>query len=79
MEKTIMQVQAKTVVALVCGIAAAFLIATAFTVIGSQPAKAMPAYAQQTGKACGFCHKAAGGGGPLTAAGEKFKANGHKL
>ena len=74
-----MQVQAKTVVALVCGIAAAFFLATAFTVIGSQPAKALPAYAQQTGKACGFCHKSAGGGGPLTGSGEKFKSNGHKL
>ena len=74
-----MQVQAKTIVALVCGTAAAFLIATVFTVVGSHPAKAMPAYAQQTGKACGFCHKSAGGGGQLTAAGEKFKANGHKL
>ena len=74
-----MQVQAKTVVALVCGIASAFFIAAAVTMIGSQPAKALPAYAQATGKACGYCHKSAGGGGPLTSAGEKFKANGHKL
>ena len=79
METTIMQVQAKTIAALVCGVGAAFLIASAFTVMSAQPAKATPAYAQQTGKACGFCHKSAGGGGPLTAAGEKFKANGHKL
>ena len=79
MEKTIMQVQAKTIVALVCGTAAAVFIATAFTVVGSQPAKALPAYAQQTGKACGFCHVSPGGGGALKDAGKKFQANGHKL
>lgn len=79
MEKTIMQVQAKTIVTLVCSIAAAFLIATAFTVVGSQPAKALPAYAQATGKACGFCHVSPGGGGALKDAGKKFQANGHKL
>ena len=45
----------------------------------SQPANAMPAYAQQTGKACGFCHQNPAGGGALKPAGEKFKANGHKL
>jgi len=45
----------------------------------SQPANATPQYAQQTGKACGFCHKNPAGGGALKPAGEKFKANGHKL
>jgi len=74
-----MQVYARNIVVLVCGAAAVILIAVALSSVGSRPANAMPAYAQQTGKPCGFCHKSAGGGGPLTSAGEKFKANGHKL
>jgi hypothetical protein len=45
----------------------------------SHIANATPAYAQQTGKACAFCHQNPAGGGPLKSAGEKFKANGHKL
>ena len=44
-----------------------------------RPANALPAYAQSTGKPCGFCHQNAAGGGALKPAGEKFKANGHKL
>jgi hypothetical protein len=74
-----MQVNAKNLVALVCGTAAAILIAVAFSMTASRPANAMPAYAQQTGKPCGFCHKNPAGGGALKPAGEKFKANGHKL
>jgi hypothetical protein len=74
-----MQVNAKNLVALVCGTAAAILIAVAFSVTASRPANATPAYAQQTGKACGFCHQNPAGGGALKSAGEKFKANGHKL
>ncbi len=42
-------------------------------------ATAKPEYAAQTKKACNYCHKNPGGGGPLTPAGEKFKTNGHKL
>ncbi len=42
-------------------------------------ATATPAYAGQTKKACGFCHQNPSGGGALTAAGQKFKDNGHKL
>ena len=74
-----MQVNTKNLVAFVCGTAAAILIAVAFSVTASRPANALPAYAQQTGKPCGFCHVNPGGGGKLKAAGEKFKANGHKL
>jgi cytochrome c551/c552 len=55
------------------------LVASALAVTGSRPANATPAYAQQTGKACGFCHVNPAGGGKLKPAGEKFKANGHKL
>ncbi len=63
----------------VCGAAATFLMAGAISLGVSQSAKATPAYAQQTGKACGYCHQNPSGGGALKAAGEKFKANGHKL
>lgn len=74
-----MQVNAKNFVAFVCGTAVAILIAVAFSLTGSQTANALPAYAQQTGKPCGFCHQNPAGGGALKPAGEKFKANGHKL
>lgn len=42
-------------------------------------ASATPAYASQTGLACGRCHVSAAGGGPRTAFGNAFAANGHKL
>jgi len=74
-----MQVHTKKVVVFVCGAAAAILIAGAMSLTVSQPANATPQYAQQTGKACGFCHKNPAGGGALKPPGEKFKANGHKL
>jgi hypothetical protein len=81
MEKSNMQVQVhvKSVLALVCGAAAAILIAGTMSLTISQPASALPAYAQQTGKPCGFCHQNPAGGGALKPAGEKFKANDHKL
>jgi len=65
--------------ALVCGLAATGLMAATLSVTVSRPANALPAYAQATGKACGFCHQNPAGGGALKPAGEKFKANGHKL
>jgi hypothetical protein len=79
MENTNMQVYATKAVVLVCGTAAALLIAGAMSLTISRPVSATPAYAQQTGKACGFCHKNPAGGGALKPAGEKFKANDHKL
>jgi hypothetical protein len=79
MEKANMQVHAKKAVVLVCGTAAAILIAGAMSLTISRPVSATPAYAQQTGKACGFCHQNPAGGGKLKPAGEKFKANDHKL
>ncbi len=42
-------------------------------------AAATPAYAQQTGLPCGRCHTNPAGGGPRTAFGNAFAANGHKL
>jgi mono/diheme cytochrome c family protein len=38
-----------------------------------QHAAATPAYAQQTGKACGSCHVSKSGGGALTKAGKAFQ------
>ncbi len=57
-------------VALIMGLAA---------VVTPQPAGALPSYAQQTGLACGRCHVSPAGGGPRTAFGNAFAANGHKV
>jgi hypothetical protein len=73
-----MRVYAKKAFVLVCGTAAAILIAGMLSVTVSQPAGATPAFAAQTKKACGACHENPSGGGKLKAAGEKFKANGNK-
>jgi hypothetical protein len=64
---------------LVCGTAAAALIAGAASLVISQPAAATAQFAAQTGKSCGDCHKDPKGGGALTELGEKFKANGNKM
>ena len=74
-----MRLNTKIAVVFICGTAAALLVAGALSLTVSQPANATPAYAQQTGKACGFCHQNPAGGGALKPAGEKFKENGHKL
>jgi hypothetical protein len=63
----------------VAGVAAAGFLAVVTMTMSSAPAVALPTYAQQTGKACGFCHSNPAGSGKLTASGEKFKAKGHKL
>ncbi len=74
-----MKVDAKKTFALVCGLAAAGLIAGMLSVTISRPANATPAFAGSTGKPCGFCHQNPAGGGGLKPAGQKFKANGNKL
>jgi mono/diheme cytochrome c family protein len=58
---------------------AALVIAVALSLFLAPSARATEAFAKQTGQACGQCHTSAKGGGPLTPAGEKFKANGNKL
>lgn len=63
---------------IICG-SAALLVAGALAVTVSGPANATAQFAQQTGKACGYCHVNPAGGGKLKASGEKFKANGNKL
>ncbi len=74
-----MQLNTQKAVVLICGTAAALLVAGALSVTISRPANASPEFAQQTGKPCGFCHVNPAGGGKLKPAGEKFKANGNKL
>jgi hypothetical protein len=55
------------------------LTAVAATLVIVAQAVALPSYATQTGKSCGYCHVNPGGGGTLTAAGTAYKNNGHKL
>jgi cytochrome c5 len=74
-----MKVTATNKFVLACGTAAALVIAAAASLVIAQPAAATAQFAAQTGKACGDCHTAPQGGGPLTSFGEKFKANGNKL
>ena len=74
-----MNVYVKKAATIVYAAAAALLIAGTVAVVSSQPVSATTAYAGETGKACGFCHQNPAGGGALKPAGEKFKANGHKL
>ena len=55
------------------------LAVTGPAMVEPEKAQALPAYAQQTGKGCGYCHVNPTGGGPRNANGKKFEANGHKL
>ena len=67
------QTKQKTVyLYLVAGLAAAVVATGSIMVAGSKPAKATPAYAAQTGNACGKCHVSAGGGGKLTSFGASW-------
>jgi hypothetical protein len=72
----------RPVPALFYGLAGAGIVAVAVAlsaVSTPRPANALPAYAQQTGLACGRCHVNPAGGGPRNAFGKAFAANGHKL
>ena len=62
-----------------CGAAAVAAAAALFGGISVPAAHATPQYAQQTGQACGTCHVNKAGGGKLTAKGEQFQKNGHKM
>lgn len=61
------------------GMMSALLIAGAAVTLSPRQTQATPAYAAQTGLACGRCHVNAAGGGPNTAFGKAFAANDHKL
>ena len=74
-----MRAYANRAFVLACSTAAAAVIVGAASLVISRPAAATAKSAKETGKACGDCHTAAKGGGPLTPFGEKFKANGNKL
>lgn len=74
-----MKMKVKITFALACSGAAAVVIAGATSLLVSQPAAATAQFAKETGKSCGDCHTNPSGGGPLTAFGEAFKANGNKL
>jgi hypothetical protein len=64
---------------LAAGVGAAMLLGGTITLVAPSPAVALPAYAAQTGLPCGRCHVNPAGGGPRTAFGKAFAANGHKL
>jgi hypothetical protein len=63
----------------VVGAGAVALILAFAAFAATRPAVALPAYAQQTGLACGRCHVNPAGGGPRNAFGNAFAANGHKV
>ena len=69
---------AGSVYALAAAGAVALIVGLAAVVV-PRPAGALPSYAQQTGLACGRCHVSPAGGGPRTAFGNAFAANGHKV
>jgi len=64
----------RTAITIVAGTLALGIVTLAFA---PQRAEATPAYAQQTGKACGGCHVSPAGGGALNAAGKAFQKS-HK-
>ena len=61
------------------GATAAALILGSAAFVTPRPAGALPAYAQQTGLACGRCHVNPAGGGTRTSFGKAFAANGYKV
>lgn len=58
-------------------LAAGLSLGVVFTL--PSPAAAKPEFAARTGLPCGKCHVKQTGGGPRTAFGNAFKANGYKL
>ncbi len=68
-----------SIVTTLFGCAAVAAIAAAMMVGGPRVAHATPAYAAKEGKACGYCHVNAAGGGPRNDVGKKYEANGHKF
>jgi hypothetical protein len=65
--------------AAVVGIACLVVVAALAAFSVPRPAGALSSYAQQTGLSCGRCHTNPAGGGKLTAFGNDFAANDHKV
>lgn len=70
---------ARTFLATGAGLALIVWIAAVASSLVSGKAQALPTYAQRTGLVCGQCHINPSGGGPRTAFGRAFAANGHRL
>ncbi len=64
---------------LICGAAALLGAAILIGGMSTPSAQATPAYAAATKQPCGTCHVNKAGGGKLTAKGEQFQKNGHKM
>ena len=74
-----MKIVERSSLVMVTGAVGAIALLGVGAMMMSRPAAATAQFAKETGKACGDCHTAAAGGGPLTPLGEKFKANGNKM
>ena len=72
-------VHAKPILGIASGLIGVTLLTFGALVSSPQPARATAAYSKQTGMACGRCHVNPAGGGPNTAFGKAFAANGHTL
>jgi hypothetical protein len=82
MAKRSQERELKPMPGVVCGLTGALAAASLIGLVAfaiPQPVGALPAYAQQTGLACGRCHVSPAGGGKLTGFGSAFQANGHKV
>jgi mono/diheme cytochrome c family protein len=68
-----------TGIVLTCATVTVGAVIAASLLMVAQPAAATAQFATDTGKSCGACHTNPKGGGPLTALGSEFKANGNKM
>ena len=68
-----------TIWLLAAGSALGILVLGMMLLLTPRPAQALPKFAAQTGLPCGRCHVNPAGGGPRTAFGKAFQANGFKL
>jgi hypothetical protein len=68
-------------VTIMCGAAGvtAALLVGATVALSPRQAQAHPWFAEETRLPCGRCHTNPAGGGPITAFGAAFRANGYKL
>lgn len=70
---------ARTFSATGAGLTLIVWIAAMASSLAPRTVQALPLYAQRTGLVCGQCHINPSGGGPRTAFGRAFAANGHRL